>query len=314
MHGAGRGRGTGAGRRFGPLLTALVALASPALAGEGRIPIDQDRAVAGGVTASDTAGFPVTLDTPGTYVLTGPVTVPDQNTTAIEVTAANVTIDLNGFKMSGPVSCTGSGAALSCSPLGTGIGIQGSVAGTTVRNGLIRGFGDDGVSLGDDAVVEDVSFFHNGGGAIIVLDGARVSGCQIVSNYAGGIQGNGESLIVEHSQVQWNRLAGISKASTEKGGRLHGNVVRGNGSDGINVGSSVIEDNAVFANQGDGVALSGAGSLVRGNSIRSNTGTGIDSNSANVDGYTHNSLDANGTAVSDALAIGNNSCSGSLCP
>ena len=62
---------------------------------------------AGGVTATDTAGFPVTIAASGSYRLTGNLVVTDKNTTVIEVTnpAKQVTIDLNGFSISGPVTC-----------------------------------------------------------------------------------------------------------------------------------------------------------------------------------------------------------------
>src|SRR5438128_5729077 len=66
---------------------------------DGVVLIDQNRALAGSVTFGDAPGFPVTLSQPGSYRLSGNLTVPDANTTAIEVTANNVTIDLNGFSI-----------------------------------------------------------------------------------------------------------------------------------------------------------------------------------------------------------------------
>ena len=52
-------------------------------AADGAILINQQKAQTGSVTTGDTAGFPVTLSQPGSYVLSGNLTVPDQNTTAI---------------------------------------------------------------------------------------------------------------------------------------------------------------------------------------------------------------------------------------
>ncbi len=49
---------------------------------DGVIEINQPRALAGGVTATDGAGFPVTLDHPGSYRLTGNLTVDEPGATA----------------------------------------------------------------------------------------------------------------------------------------------------------------------------------------------------------------------------------------
>ena len=70
------------------LTSGLVMLVgAPARAVDGVIEINQARALAGGVTPGDAAGFPVTITASGSYRLTGNLTV-DENTTAISVTAA----------------------------------------------------------------------------------------------------------------------------------------------------------------------------------------------------------------------------------
>ena len=95
---------------------------------DGIILIDQNRALAGSVTPGDTPGFPVTISQSGSYRLAGNLTVPDANTTAISITADNVTIDLNGFSIIGPTVCTPASASApvtSCSPTGTGVGVNG---------------------------------------------------------------------------------------------------------------------------------------------------------------------------------------------
>ena len=50
---------------------------------DGVVYIDQNRAAAGGITPGDLAGFPVTIAQSGSYRLSGNLTVPDLNTTAI---------------------------------------------------------------------------------------------------------------------------------------------------------------------------------------------------------------------------------------
>src|SRR5438046_155584 len=89
---------------------------------DGVVLIDQNRALAGGVTPGDAPGFPVTLSVAGSYRLSGNLTVPDENTNAIVVSADNVTIDLNGFSILGPVVCSGN--PVSCNfTTGTGTGV-----------------------------------------------------------------------------------------------------------------------------------------------------------------------------------------------
>lgn len=81
---------------------ALLSLPVSVHAEEGEIEINQARAEAGEVTGSDTAGFPVTIDSAGKFALTGNLSAPS-GTTAIQVSADNVSLDLRGFSVSGMV-------------------------------------------------------------------------------------------------------------------------------------------------------------------------------------------------------------------
>src|SRR5947199_9680744 len=101
-------------------LAILGSLAIPAYAVDGVVLINQSAALAGNVTPGDTPGFPVTISVPGSYKLSGNLTVPDANTDAIVIASSDVTFDLNGFSIIGPVVCSGVGASLVCSPTGSG--------------------------------------------------------------------------------------------------------------------------------------------------------------------------------------------------
>jgi hypothetical protein len=110
-------------------LTICALIASNAYAVDGVVLIDQNRALAGNVTPGDTAGFPVTISQPGSYRLSGNLTVGTVNVQAIQITVSNVTLDLNGFQ----VQCTYDASV----GFGTGCIASGGTNATAIRNGKI---------------------------------------------------------------------------------------------------------------------------------------------------------------------------------
>jgi len=200
-----------------------------ASADEGRIEINQVKALAGGVVRGDSAGFPVTIGEPGSYILTGPLTVPDENTTAIEITAEPVTLDLNGFEISGPTVCTYTGSGITCTPTGSGYGIYATGLRTTVRNGFVQGMGYNGVEVSASSRVMNVTATHNGASGIVTNDSSSVVGSESTYNGGIGIYGSTRCLI-------------------------QGNVSTINGSTGIQMGgSSVVIENSVSLNASWGI-------------------------------------------------------------
>jgi hypothetical protein len=152
---------------------------------DGVITIDQTKALNGGVTPGDAAGFPVTISQPGHYRLSGPLTVADVNKSGIEINASNVTIDLNGFAITGPVTCTGSiPQSIACAPASSlGAGINSSGQHVTVRNGGVRGFAF-GVFPGFFGRVEKMNVTHSANSAILAASGSIVQ--DNIVHYAGG--------------------------------------------------------------------------------------------------------------------------------
>jgi hypothetical protein len=92
--------------------------------------------------------------------LAGNLTLVSVNNDAIQITANNVTRDLNGFTIAGPVTCT-TGPPFKCSATGTGIGIKDptrSRRNITMRNGTVRGMGNAGIVLpGVGMLIDGVS-------------------------------------------------------------------------------------------------------------------------------------------------------------
>jgi len=260
-------------------LLLLAGLATPALAVDGVLEINQTCAVQTGCFAGDTAGFPVTIDGSSgkSYRLTSSLIVPDENTNGIDVRAPRVSIDLNGFEI---VRSGCEGETLPCRPeSGTGYGIRSAFSpsqdfpGASVTNGSIRGMGADGVRLSNQSKVTDL---------------------RVESNLGNGIRTAGSSLI-------------------------SGNVLKWNGLVGIFVGQgSTVSNNVVNYSEGSGIDAS-LGTAVSGNTVIANghgpTG-GYGLNLTPTAAYRGNTITGNVSgAVLGGANAGGNVCNGSLtCP
>ena len=215
------------------VLVAFV-LCVPALwAADGVIEINQAAVEANG-------GFPYVISEPGSYILTGNLIVPDENTTAIEIEegVGSATIDLNGFAIIGPVVCTvNQSLELDCSGSGEGVGVrqQGVIRSTnflnnstsmeavTVRNGTIRGMGDDGIVIVGAGLVERVAALSNGGSGIVA--NGTITHCDIQRNRGHGINALGG--VVAYNKIEANGGHGI-RALFGAGAVIEGNQVAGN--------------------------------------------------------------------------------------
>lgn len=221
------------------VLIVALALSSVARAGDGQIEISQAGVVAAG-------GFPYVVSSPGSYVLTSDLVVADPAGEAISVHASDVSIDLNGFSITGPIQCLGSGGSIVCTPAGEGTDGSGIRAlGTTdtvdVRNGFVSGFGGEG----------------------IWLQAGKVTDVTVHSTDFGIVLGSG---VVRGSQAIRNRVSGI----TVQNGTVEGCSAAENGS-GISVTDGIAVGNTLLLNRTGVVSTR---SLVRGNALGGN-GTGI---------------------------------------
>jgi hypothetical protein len=121
------------------------------------------------VSPGDAPGYPITLSQPGHYKLMGNLVVP-ANTGGILITASDVTLDLNGFTVSGPVKCSQNVATLVvvCGEVAIangsiGIRVAFGVTGTTIRNGTVRGFNQSGIRGDGSETIENVRATQNAG-------------------------------------------------------------------------------------------------------------------------------------------------------
>lgn len=270
---------------------ALVPLA--AVASDGAIEINQTRALAGGVTAGDAPGFPVTLSASGAYRLTGDLDVRGEATpgdvTAIEISADDVTLDLGGYAIRGPVVCTGGGSLLSCPGTGSGRGVGIASAATPtntwVRHGRIIGMGSLAVQVLDGARLEDLSVVSCGGGL------SCGNGCLVAESAVRIVDGDaiavGAAARVLNNRVGANKGAGVSGSSAA---------------------ASLVLGNEIEANGGAEINLTGAAAVLE-NVVSRIAGTTLSLSSDA--GYGRNQIEG---TVSGGVNLGRNACSGADCP
>jgi parallel beta-helix repeat protein len=156
--------------------------------------------------------FPVRITKTGSYVLGANLNV-TTSTDAIDISAANVTIDLNGFVISGSGS-------------GTGIKASG-VTETSVRNGSVTGF-SPGLALGDGSVVQNVRANANQGDGIDCAGDCQISHDGANSNGNNGILVSGSNNLIADNTANGNQGAGINLSAGSQD-QVTGNIANDNG-------------------------------------------------------------------------------------
>ena len=217
---------------FALLLAAMLAFAASAGAVDGTIEINQAKVMAG-------SGFPFIISTPNSsYRLTGSLSVP-AGVDGIDVTASNVTIDLNGFSITAPgnpgVTITGINASFQSdvtvengTATGFAVGIQvGSV-------GIVRNMHADangaGISVGNNSVVAGCTANNStilGAWGIICSGGSAISGNTTNANNFYGIKCNGSGCLISGNTANSNGNEGIFANDSTTG--YGGNVLIANG-------------------------------------------------------------------------------------
>ncbi|HIF91697.1 MAG: right-handed parallel beta-helix repeat-containing protein [Myxococcales bacterium] len=312
-----------------------IGLASPALAVDGVLEINQTCAVNTGCFNLDAAGFPVTIDGSAgrSYRLTSDLVIPDSvaaTTNAIFVSGPSISIDLNGFEIvrSG---CEGSNTnCMSTTVAGCGVCSFNNTRGISVKNGSIVGMGS-GIGLGTQCEVRNVRARWNRFNGVSCDIGSSMSNNVAYQNGADGVRAeDGSTISGNTSYLNGNNGIFAGFGSTVSGNAvwdsvfngifcqgectISGNTSNRSGGDGIfaNNGSSVT-GNTVRFGAADGIQT-GTDSNVQGNTVSRNTlfGLNLGTNSA----YRGNviSLNSSGT-VSGGVNLGANSCNGTAtCP
>jgi hypothetical protein len=200
-----------------------------AFAIDGQLLINQSTVEAAG-------GFPYIINEPGSYKLSGNLVVP-AGETGILIRASNVTVDLNGFTISGPVACTGAGASISCVGVGGTYGISAISPNITIRNGSVIGF-ITGIDLQQsNNLVEEIHATGNGAFGIYVLGG-------VVRRNTGSL--NGITGIGAANSTVTENIAnsnGYHGLGIGPGGVFGSNTFEGNGAGGVFAVSAVSQEN-----------------------------------------------------------------------
>jgi len=176
------------------------------------------------VMVNASGGFPYVISTPDTsYRLTGSLSVP-ASSDGIDVTAPNVSIDLNGFSVVGP----GASSAI-------GINASGE-SDVTVENGMVTGFtSGTGIDVGSTSIVRNIHADSNGTGILVGGTYTVIQGCTVNSNGTTGILVNAAGSVVSGNTVNGNSN-GIN-ASAASSALIIGNTITNNTNDGL-LGSS----------------------------------------------------------------------------
>jgi hypothetical protein len=223
------------------LLVLTIALLVPAcaFAVDGQVVINQSTVMAGG-------GFPYKITQPGSYKLSGNLNVPSP-VDGIDISTDNVTLDLNGFTITGAGInvCT---AAQQCN------GIFSPNNNITLKNGTIQGF-TNGVNLsgGGHSVADIKATTITSMGMLIgnpFVPPSVVVRCTAFNNSLGSSAGfRVFAVTMSDSAAGFNHIGIIATDST-----LIHNVVSNNSAVGLMPTRSLFGSNTILGNTNDVVS------------------------------------------------------------
>jgi hypothetical protein len=222
-------------------VAALSCLPTAPAEAAGIIVITQAKALAGNVTPYDAPGFPISLTLAGTtYQLAEDIKVNKTAPFGIAVHAHDITIDMNGFRLTGDYKGS------------VGIfGVPDISHSVTVKNGTIAHFNADGI------LATESEYW--------VLDGLR-----IIVNARNGVDGQ-DDWIIRNSQIGRNRGRGIMLGDNAN---IHNNIITRNESHGLVCDTSChVADNNISENKDRGAHINTGTAL--GNTISENTSYGL---------------------------------------
>ncbi len=226
---------------------------------------------------SQPSSFPITISNAGSYKFVENISITDNDTNAINITGSNVTLDLNGFTLTGPGYDQGD----------SGIGIyvyneDASPQNVTIENGHIRNFRGNGLqAVGFNVNVTQINFYNNGAFGVYSVGGNGV--IERCNFYANGQSESGGGIYASRMVIRDNSLQGNygSGILVNTGTLITNNIVFSTADStavdndaGINL---LLTDNLLVnniisagADDVDGVRISSDDNLLAGNAVTAN--------------------------------------------
>jgi hypothetical protein len=238
------------------------------------------------------SSLPFNISQPGSYYVTGNLTASAPLSSGITVSANDVTIDLNGYTITGPAMNPNAGIA------------QTTGRNTRVHNGTVRGWSygilltearvdhvtvvgnsDDGIQVFQSTVSDVVAIDNNRG---IYALSSTVTRCQVIGGGSAGQNLFGERAVIEDCIVSDSLVDGIvgkegsviSNSAAlfsgedgivlEQGSRVERSMARENAQDGIELlgGSTAVYCTSMWNNAfgvGSGFWVQGTGNSIESN-------------------------------------------------
>jgi hypothetical protein len=290
---------------------------------EARIPIKS-------LPSSGTALYVISQS--GSYYLTGNITG-EIDKHGIEITASDVTIDLNGYSLIGAGKTAGSS--------GHGIYASSAYHQVAISNGSICNWRSQGISLsGNSSQIRQVKANYNGSDGIYVRSNSTVADCITIGNSGKGISVRDRSIVNMCAANEngndginsgWSCSVSYSTASDNSNDGIEAGddttiidcTVYSNDSRGINAGGgcAVIDCIASGNSNNDGIEV-GACSTVKGCTANNNykgidTGNGVTVIGCNASSNSNDGIDSiqslitNNTVYNNSPNLNLSSCTAS---
>ena len=214
------------------------------------------------INCTPITSLPATIDTQGVYCLTGNLATSQTSGNAIEITANNVTLDLNGWKLGGQGAGTGTQA----------YGIYSGAVNVTVRNGIVRGFRRGVWLTGRGGTVQGITADQNTTEGIVVSgQGSVVQGNQVVdtggSTLAANVNATGILAQGSGSLVQNNLVSGLAATGS---GSDHGIYFYSTASQSTARGNVVSDTAPPVGGSSFGILMTGTSAVAVSNNIVTN--------------------------------------------
>ena len=280
----------------------------------------------------------VTINTPGSYYLTGDIVISTGNS-AVVVSSGDVTLDLNGFSIR-KIAGTSSGAGISVAGPA-----DNSARTITIRNGHISGVFDLGVSMAraHNVTIEDlaiqgmVSVGISVSAVTLSTNNLIVRRCRILGDVVDRLPSPPltsmtssaidvrfamapliENCVIANVAGDGIRLLTANSGDTTSSGIIRGCVISRCGGNGIDADTNTSTPRGVLVEKctvdqcgGDGISILGSARIIDCTAVN-NTGNGIEcmSRQALITGCVAENNLANGIEVGSNSRVINNACNG----